>query len=321
MARIDELRLLTRVARLYYEGDARQPEIAERLGVSQATVSRLLKRAEREGIVRITVSVPPGAFPDLEEGLQRRYGLREAIVVDSPRDDDELVLRELGGAAAYYVETITRSGEVVGVSSWSATLLAMVDAMRPLPTGARADVVQILGGVGAPTAEGHAGQLTRRLAALTHGEATFLPAPGIVGSAGARRIILEDRYVREALGSFERITLALVGIGAVEPSRLLALSGNVFRPEELSELQRLGAVGDICLRFFDSAGRAVASPLDERVVSMPLDQLGRVKRSVGIAGGPRKHWAIRGALAGRLVNVLITDHFTARRLLDDRENW
>jgi DNA-binding transcriptional regulator LsrR (DeoR family) len=315
MARIDELRLLTRVARLYYGAGARQPEIADTLGVSQATVSRLLKRAEREGIVRVTVTVPSGAFPELEEGLQRRYGLREVIVVDSPQDDDEIVLRELGSAAAYYVETTARNDDVIGISSWSATLLAMVDAMRPLPTSTRAHVVQILGGLGAPTAEGHAGHLTRRLAALAHGEAIFLPAPGVVGSPGAREVLFADRYVREALDAFGRVTLALVGIGSLEPSRLLASSGNVFQPEELDHLQRLGAVGDICLRFFDAAGRAVLSPLDERVVSMSLTQIGNVKRSVGICGGPRKFRAIQGALAGRLVNVLITDRFTAERLV------
>jgi DNA-binding transcriptional regulator LsrR (DeoR family) len=314
MARIDELRLLTRVARLYYEAGARQPEIAETIGVSQATISRLLKRAEREGIVRITVSVPPGAFPELEESLRRRYGLREAIVVDSPQDDDEVVLRDLGSAAAYYVETTTRSGDAIGISSWSATLLAMVDAMRPLASGTRAQVVQILGGLGAPSAEGHAGQLTRRLAALTHAEAVFLPAPGVVGSRDAREVLFADRYVREALDAFGRVTRAQVGIGSLEPSRLLASSGNVFRPEELEHLQRLGAVGDVCLRFFDASGRALTSALDERVVSMSLNQLGTVKRSVGIAGGPRKFRAIQGALAGKLVNVLITDRYTAERL-------
>ena len=315
MARIDELRLLTRVARLYHEGGQHQPQIAESLGVSQATVSRLLKRAEREGIVRITVSVPSGAFPDLEDGIREVYGLRDVIVVDAAQDDDEVVLRELGSAAAYYLETTIRPSEVIGISSWSATLLATVDAMRPLPASTVASVVQILGGVGAPTAGGHATQLTRRLAALTHGETTFLPAPGVVGSAEARRVLYEDRFVKEAITAFERVTLALVGIGSLEPSRLLALSGNAFNPEELRDLQRLGVAGDICLRFFDSHGQAVDSPLDDRVVSMGLDQLRRIRRSVGIAGGPRKLRAIQGALVGRLVNVLITDRFTAERLV------
>jgi DNA-binding transcriptional regulator LsrR (DeoR family) len=69
MTRIDELRLMTRVARMYYELGLRQSEIAERLFLSQPTISRLLRRAQKEGITRITVSVPNGVYADLEETL------------------------------------------------------------------------------------------------------------------------------------------------------------------------------------------------------------------------------------------------------------
>ena len=149
MARTDELRLLSKVARLYYEKGQRQADIASQLDLSQATVSRLLKRAEETQIVRITVSVPNGVYADLEEALQRTYGLKEAIVVDTVDDErDGQILRDLGAAAAFYLETTLKQGEVVGISSWSATLLAMVNAMQPLPRPTAAQVVQILGGVG-----------------------------------------------------------------------------------------------------------------------------------------------------------------------------
>jgi DNA-binding transcriptional regulator LsrR (DeoR family) len=186
--------------------------------------------------------------------------------------------------------------------------------MHSLPRQTAAQVVQILGGVGNPAVEQHAAQLTRRLAVLTHGDAVFLPAPGIVGSAETARAFLEDQFVRSAMAHFERVTLALVGIGTVEPSRLLASSGNVFSKEETTLLHELGAVGDICLRFFDRAGKAVPTPLNDRVIGMQLGQLRKVKRCVGIAGGARKTDAIRGALAGKWINVLVTDRFTAKRL-------
>jgi len=54
------------------------------------------------------------------------------------------------------------------------------------------------------------------------------------------------------------------------------------------------------------------------VIAVSLEQLARVDRLIGVAGGPRKYEAIRAALRGRLVNVLITDHVTAERLLADR---
>lgn len=314
LARTDELRLITKVARLYYERGVRQADIARQLDLSQATVSRLLKRAEEERIVRISVSVPHGAYTELEEELQAAYGLKEAIVVDSV-EDEEQILRDLGAAAAYYVENTLKNGEVIGISSWSATLLAMVDAMHPLPRSISAQVVQILGSVGNPAAETHAAHLTRRMASLTRGEATFLPTPGVTGSAEMARIYIEDPFVRPAIAQFEHVTLALVGIGTVEPSKLLTSSGNIFNAQELELLRSSGGVGDICLRFFDQDGLPVQTPLNDRVIGMRLEQLRSVARSVGIAGGRRKMHAIRGALAGRWINVLITDRRTAEALV------
>ncbi len=299
---------------MYYGQGLRQTEIMDRLSIHQSTVSRLLKRAEKEGIVRITVTVPSAAHPDLEEALQTRYGLREAIVIDSIEDEEQIV-RDLGAAAAFYLETTVKPTDVIGISSWSAALLAMVDAMRPHQRASGARVVQILGGVGNPGAEAHANHLTRRLANVISASATLLPAPGVVGSPEAKQVLLKDSYVQEATALFKTITVALVGIGAIKPSKLLASSGNVFSPQELKRLSANGAIGDICLRFFDVGGRPVTTPLNERVISIEFEQLRHVNRVVGIAGGERKTAAIRGALEGRLVNVLITDRHTADRLL------
>ena len=314
MARIDELRLMAKVARMYHTQGLRQTEICERLNIHQSTVSRVLQRAEREGIVRITISLPPGTHTEVEEALQSAYSLDEAVVVDC-LEDEEQIAHDLGAAAAFYLETTLKPTDVIGISSWSAALLAMVNAMHPSQRCKNARVIQILGGVGSPNAEVHAAQVTRRLADLIGGEATLLPAPGVVGSRDARDVLMKDRFVREALDVFPKVSLALVGIGATEPSRALASSGNVFSPQEIKLLAGKGAVGDICLRFFDAAGRAVVTELNDRVISMELDQLRAVRRVVGVAGGRRKTNAIRGALNGKLINVLITDLACGERLL------
>ncbi len=317
MSRTDELRLLAKVARLYYERGERQSAIAAQLDLSQATISRLLRRAEEEQIVRITVSVPKGFYGDLEDALQQRYGLKEAIVVDTmDTEGGSQLLRDIGAAAAFYVETTLKQREIIGISSWSSTLLAMVHAMQPLSRPTQSQVVQILGGIGDPAAEGHAVHLSHQLASLVRGEATFLSAPGVTGSGDATRHFLQEPYIQNTVAMFDRMTMALVGIGALEPSSLLASSGNSFSPQELDMLREEHAVGDICLRFFDAEGMPVVTPLNERVIGMSLEQLQRVPRAVGIAGGKKKLAAIRGALLGRWVNVLITDRYTAASLLD-----
>ena len=46
------------VARLYYEKDRTQNEIAEIYRISRPMVSKLLKEAKEEGIVKITIAAP-----------------------------------------------------------------------------------------------------------------------------------------------------------------------------------------------------------------------------------------------------------------------
>jgi DNA-binding transcriptional regulator LsrR (DeoR family) len=315
MTHIDALRLVVRVARMYYEWGKKQSEIAEQLGLSQATVSRLLNQAKEAGIIRISVAVPPGLFTELEEDLVQRYSLRDAVVVECSSEDERVIQREIGAAAAYHIESVIRPNEVIGISSWSATLLALVDAMRPISKKNDVHVVQILGGIGNPQAESHANRLTSRFADLVGGTPVYLMAPGIVGSEASRQILLSDPYIQRTVDYFDRMSTALVGIGSIEPSRLLADSGNIFSLAELDLIRKLGGVGDILLRFFNAKGDPIDTSLDARVVSMRLDQLKKVDRSIGVAGGKRKYAAIQGALQGGWINILVTDHLTARGLL------
>jgi DNA-binding transcriptional regulator LsrR (DeoR family) len=316
MARIDELRLMAKVARLYYVQGLRQQGITEQLQIHQSTVSRLLKRAREANIVRISVNNPPGIFAEMEDRLIAQFKLQDAVVVDCPAEEGPMV-RDLGAALAYFVETTIKPGAVIGISSWSRSLFAMVDALHPGDYCRGGKVVQILGGVGQVGAEHHAIYPAQRLAGLIGAIPVLLQAPAIVGSAEAQRVLTRDLTMRAAMELFEHLDLALVGIGSMEPSRLLSSSGNIFSPEERGELNRLGAVGDICFRFFDVDGQPVKSPLMQRIIGIELSSLRRVNRVVGVAGGRRKVQAILAALRGSWIDVLITDQRTGASLLNE----
>src|SRR6059058_2205831 len=74
-----ELRQMVRCLELYYRQQRSQKDIAKALGVSAATVSRLLKRAFDDGLVRVELDLP--RMPRLEAALVEAYGLRDAVVV------------------------------------------------------------------------------------------------------------------------------------------------------------------------------------------------------------------------------------------------
>jgi DNA-binding transcriptional regulator LsrR (DeoR family) len=308
--------MIARVAQMYHVEKLRQSDIAHHMRISQATVSRMLKRAEEEEIVRTTVVSPLGTYADLEAGLRVKYGLVEAIVVECSEDRPGPIMARIGEAAAHFLETTLQAGETIGVSSWSETILKMVDNIHPMKSGKAKYVVQTLGGMGNPTVQTHANQLTTRLARLTGAEAHLLNAPGVAQSREGKLVLLGDPFVCETMDMFSQITLGIVGIGAMEPSNMLARSGNIFTSRELAAIREAGGVGDISLRFFDAKGRIVKTALDERVIGMSLEELQEVDRVLALAGGQMKTDAIRGALRTGVIDVLITDRFTAARLVD-----
>jgi DNA-binding transcriptional regulator LsrR (DeoR family) len=312
----DRLPLVTKVAKLYHESRLRQPEISERLNLSQSRVSRLLKQAVDEGIVRTVVVSPDGLYSDIEQALTEKYGLIDAAVAEPMVDDEPSLLAALGSVAASYLESTLTEHERLGISSWSATLLNTVNSMAPPATMRLAsEVIQAIGGVGRPEVQVQATHLTDQLARVTGGAPKFFPAPGIVGSREAREVLMDDRYLGSMTAEWANLTTLLAGIGALEPSPLLASSGNAVDAVEAKMLKSAGAVGDVCLRFYDNRGAAVATELDDRILGITRETLRTVPRRVGVAGGARKYAAIRGAVLGGWINILITDRATAMRLL------
>jgi DNA-binding transcriptional regulator LsrR (DeoR family) len=309
-----QLRLITKVARMYHERGIRQTEIADALHISQARVSRLLKRATELGIVRTVVAVAPGVHTEVEEALEVKYDLAEAVVVDVEGTDEDIVAA-LGSAGATYLETTLTGRERIGISSWSQTLLAVVDRMRPFRVPGAESVVQLMGGVGNASVQTQGNRLLTEFARLVGATTTFVPAPALVGNTTIRESLLNDPAMESVAKEWARLSMALAGIGSLPPSPLLRASGNAADLADQDRLHEAGAVGDICLRFFDSVGNLVPSDLDDRVVGIDADTLRKIPRRIGIAGGESKHKAIHAAVRGRWVNVLVTDTRTAAALL------
>ncbi|WP_114560468.1 sugar-binding transcriptional regulator [Desertihabitans aurantiacus] len=311
-----QVRLLTKVARMYHERGIRQADIAKSLHISQAKVSRLLKRAVDLGIVRTIVVVSQGVHAELEEQLEERFGLLEAVVVDVDADADEGdVLGAVGSVAASHLEATLSGGDRIGISSWSQTLLAMLDRMRPFKVPAAETVVQLLGGVGSPEVQVQAHRLLGELARMLGADPVAVQAPGVVADRRLRNALMKDA-LGDVAGRWSQLTMALVGIGSIEPSELLAESGNAFSAADRQRLLDQGAVGNVCHHYFTAEGTHIGGDLEQRTISIPVPAYLAIPRRVGVAGGAHKHAAVRAAVRGGWVNVLVTDAITARTLLE-----
>lgn len=312
-----QLRLMTRVARMYHEKGQRQAEIAEALHLSQAKVSRLLKRALDVGIVRTTVTVAPGLCSALEEDLESRFGLAEAVVVEIDENADEReTIGAVGAGAAAHLRATLSGTDHIGISSWSQTLMAMVDRMQPMSSRGAMTIVQLLGGMGVAEVQGHSHRLLNDMARVLGAEPAYVQAPGVVAGQAIRDSLLADPGMRDVVRAWQDLTLAVVGIGSIDPTDVLAESGNAFTGEERASLLSEGAVGDICHRTFRMDGSPVTGDVDGRIIAIETSDFLRVPHRIGVAGGPRKVDAIRGALTGGWVTALVTDERTARALLE-----
>lgn len=318
MSNLDDQRLMAKIATLYYEADLTQQEICELLGLSRPKVSRLLSRARREGIVQITIHFPSGVFPRLEHQLEQRYGLREAIVVEVPEPDSPAAVRRaLAGAAANYLVRVIQPGDIVGIT-WGRTLAQVVQHLPPSPIP-DVTVVQATGGLGEPTREAHASGVAARMAAAFKARLLLLPAPGIVDTAEARAVLLQDSHVRAALDALRNASVLVMGIGVPERDSVLVEAGSILEWSELQDLTQKGCVGDVALHFFDSYGRPVPCEISSRTITVDAETIAKIPRTLGVAGGAAKIPAIRAALRGRWINTLVTDQATARALLREEE--
>jgi len=307
-----DLYLLSKVSTLYYLRDQTQQEIAERLRLSRPAVSRLLRDAQSQGIVQITISPPRGLHMDLESKLEERFGLGVVRVVQvEPGTSPDLLRRQIGAAAAAFLARTVHPGDSIGLS-WGTTLSAMVQSMAPLATE-NVHVVQTLGGIGPPAAEAYAAELVRRLAQSIGASPVLFPTPGVVASAEVRDALRKDPHVRAALEHLDSLDTVYVGIGALATNTVLN-DGHSLAPGARAALLKGGAVCDIALRFFDAQGKPVHSALDELILGISTEQLRKVPRVVAVAGGPEKVDAILAALKTEIIDVLITDHDTAEEL-------
>ena len=312
---VEQMRLITKVARLHHTQSQRQSEIARKLGMSQASVSRFLQLAEVHGIVRTIVVPPEGLYPGLEDGLMEAYGLDAAYVVDISASEVG-VAHVLGAAAAACLSSEFKSGPVLGFTSWSTTLREMAKQLLPHNNSGVTKVVEMLGDLGSPMLQHEAALATLQMARALDAEAVFLRTPGVMPNAELLKVAVSDAHIQTALRLLDKVDIAFIGVGPADFHGPLEEGDNFFSAEQLAKVRGAGAVGQLHQRFINAEGQPVKTELDQLVVGITLKQLRSAGRRIAVAGGVDKHVALAAALAGKWINVLVTDVNSANYLMN-----
>ncbi len=305
--------VLLRAARLYYEDGLTQQRIANELGVSRPTVSRLLAQAREEGIVHVTVADPSDARGDVEAQLVETFALRQAVVAIGEGLDREQLRRRIGLTAAGYLQRTLYEGLRIGIG-WGRTLQATIEALD-IERLVDIHVLPLIGGLGQLSVSFQVNELARRLAEAFDGDWQAFYAPAFVADPQARDALSRHTDAWRVIETWDSLDMALVGIGYFAFQRKSSMFFAEYMDESLLQsLEEQEAVGDLCGRFFDIHGKQCTP--ESGVIGISLEQLRALDQVIGIAGGEEKVPAILGALRGGYLDVLITDSVTAQAVLE-----
>ena len=306
----DEL-LAVRVAELAYDEGKTQDEIGALLGISRWKAGRLLAQARELGIVRIEIVHPRARRLSLEREICERFGLAAAVVVPAP---EGLELERVAQAAADLLTSLRPVPRTLAVS-WGRTLAAVADA---LPDGwtRGITVVQTNGGVTTNRRSGTAASIAVTMAQRGHGQAVLLPSPAILERVETKQAIEADRIVAGVLEQAARAHTYLFTAGACD-ARSAHVENGYLTADDIAELARRGAVGDVLGRYIDADGNIVNPELDARTVGIGLGALRSAERAIYVTAGAAKHDIARTVVTTGLCTMTVMDESTARKLLEE----
>lgn len=306
MENSDDIRLIVKIAQLYYEQEMTQAQIAQTLGIYRTTISRLLKRGRELGIVSIAINYDYNDSLWLEQQLKLKFGLKEAVV--APQES------ETGLYGAHLVERLLAPGMIVGFG-WGRGVSALVEQLSPSSQPHRLVCVPVVGGpAGKLPSRFHVNTLTYSAASRLKAESHLADFPALLDNATIRNGIMQSQHFKTIAEYWQQLDIALVGIGS--PAIRHGANWQAFYGNEHSDdLVAHRVAGDICSRFFDSEGQPVHTTMQEKTLAIELDTLRKARYAIGIAYGEEKHAALLGALRGKHINSLVTDRATAEYLV------
>jgi len=312
-----ELVLAASIARRHYVDGRTKIEIADEFRLSRFKVARLLEAAREQGLVRIEIGHAGTLDVETSGRLAERFGLRHAIVVDTPEDDVVSLRRNLGLAAADLLTEIATPTDVIGLA-WARSVQAMVAELKRLPA---LPVVQLTGALSSAYAASSsidgdsAVDIVREFARISGGPAYLFFAPFLVPDPSTARALRRQPDLARAFDKYPTVTIGVVGIGQWAPG--LSTVYDAASERERARLTREGVCAEAAGAFLTADGKVLSTALTDRMIGITGAQLRKIDHLIAIPYGVAKAPAVRAALLSGLVDTLVTHVSMAEALLTD----
>jgi DNA-binding transcriptional regulator LsrR (DeoR family) len=310
----NRLELLADVCEMYFIEGMTQAQIAKRIGLTRSMVSRMLSEARERKIIDFRIHRPIQLDKDLGGSIVKQYNLNSAYVLVLQSWNDERLLEKLGAVGALALRNLLKPGIKLGIA-WGTAVSATVESLEvnePTPV----KIIQLAGALGARNNEYDGNRLAQRLEQKLDGEIFYMNAPYMVDSTDTVNSLLDNESIRETMDLAKQCDTAVVGVGSTDPEHSSFYIAGYTHHDEFMTLKAAGAVGDVCGRHFDLSGNPVEIEFHNRVVSIKLEDFLSIPLRIGVSGGPGKVKPILGALLGGYINILVTDNFVAKQLIE-----
>jgi DNA-binding transcriptional regulator LsrR (DeoR family) len=305
---------IVQVAHMYYEQNLSQQQIADNLGMSRSLIALYLKKARELQIVKIEISDPQDNCEDLALLIKAKTSLHRVVVVPSSHNSAALTRRSIAGALARHLEHSLQDGDCLGIG-FGRTMAEVADLLVPSKPR-KIDVLPVVG----ESSSGLVGTYSQvnlhilKIASSFSGTPHFLLAPLLVHSDILHDMLIADEIISPVIDYWNNLTHICIGIGTLPP-----IAGEVIYigEENLNVFIEAGGVGDICSRYYDSAGNFINMPLYNRIIGINVDQIRKTKHIMAVASGPEKAKATASLLKAHLITELFVDEDLARAILNE----
>jgi DNA-binding transcriptional regulator LsrR (DeoR family) len=288
---------------MYYVDELTQRDIADRLQISMATVSRALARAKAQGIVEIRIHEEEAGYGELERRIEADYGLAECVIVPSSARREQ-IYDDMARALAELLGRLVSSGDYLGVS-WGETLKAIADNL-PETGKTGVDVVPIIGAMGEVETGIYPNAIAASFARKLGGSSYLVNTPALLDTAETSRSIRNDGNFVRVMRAWEKVTTLLIGVSGLSEVDSISKYA-IVPPVELDRLRAAGAVAAMNFTFIDASGSLIETELDDRMIKMDASHMSDARNAIVVAAGARKAQALSAALASGIATVLVTD--------------
>lgn len=308
-----EKKQLVKVAKLYYDENLTQAEIAKLIGVSRPSISRMLSDAKDKGLVKIFIEDDSMDSGEVENALLERFHLEAVKVVGVPHGDENLILQATARESALFAARFISPGDCVGMA-WGQTLHELA---KSFPSLSLPDirVVQLMGNIDSAIVRSYAMEIVNTISArLGTKNASTLPCPIVVDNVIISDTLKHDAKIRNTLDLIKNCNRVFVNLALPNEHSCLYQAG-YLNEADIRFLHQTESVGNICCRFIDREGFMVYPQLDARTIGISLEDLKNVETVLACVADYRKANILHAALLGGYINVLMVDSITANLIL------